>query len=164
MIEAALRIGRNAKAIWQDLVSYHGFTAAYASVKRFARKLRGTQTPEESGVIVTAPGREAQVDYGEGPMVRDPDTKKNTHSASWSDWPVLTRPLAAPTTRSSVKDFDIEVHRAHPDAHLVGEAEAEPGFPRVHRQHNVELRVEPQRQSLEERDRRPLVPHVGGRR
>jgi len=76
IIEAALRIGRNAKAIWQDLVSYHGFAAEYASVKRFARKLRGTQTPEESGVIVTAPGREAQVDYGEGPMVRDPETKK----------------------------------------------------------------------------------------
>ena len=76
VIEAALRIGRNAKAIWQDLVSYHGFTAEYASVKRFARKQRGTQTPEESGVIVTAPGREAQVDYGEGPMVRDPETKK----------------------------------------------------------------------------------------
>ena len=76
LIEAALRIGRNAKAIWQDLVSYHGFTAEYASVKRFARKQRGTRAPEESGVIVTAPGREAQVDYGEGPMVRDPETKK----------------------------------------------------------------------------------------
>lgn len=75
-IEAALRIGRNAKAIWQDLVTYHGFDAEYASVKRFARKLRGTQTPEERVVIETAPGREAQVDYGEGPMVRDPITKK----------------------------------------------------------------------------------------
>jgi len=75
-IEAALRVGRNAKAIWQDLVSYHGFEAQYASVKRFTRKLRGTQTPEERVVIETAPGREAQVDYGEGPMVRDPETKK----------------------------------------------------------------------------------------
>jgi transposase len=75
-IEAALRVGRNAKAIWQDLVSYHGFDAQYASVKRFTRKLRGTQTPEERVVIETVPGREAQVDYGEGPMVRDPQTKK----------------------------------------------------------------------------------------
>ena len=75
-IEAALRVGRNAKAIWQDLVSQHGFTGRYASVKRFARKQRGMQTPEERVVIETAPGREAQVDYGEGPMVRHPETGK----------------------------------------------------------------------------------------
>jgi transposase len=76
LIEAALRIGRNAKAIWQDLVSQHGFGAGYASVKRFVRKLLGTKTPEERVVIETAPGREAQVDYGEGPMVRHPETRK----------------------------------------------------------------------------------------
>jgi hypothetical protein len=62
--------GRNAKAIWQDLVSQHGFGAGYASVKRFVRKLTGARTPEERVVIETAPGREAQVDYGDGPMVR----------------------------------------------------------------------------------------------
>ena len=27
-------------------------------------------------MIVTAPGEEAQVDYGDGPMVRDPETGK----------------------------------------------------------------------------------------
>lgn len=75
-IEAALRVGRNAKAIWEDLVTQRGFTGGYASVKRFARKHRGVQTPEERVVIETAPGREAQVDYGEGPMVRHPETKK----------------------------------------------------------------------------------------
>jgi transposase len=75
-IEAALRVGRNAKAIWQDLVSLHGFSAGYASVKRFVRKLAGARTPEERVVIETGPGREAQVDYGDGPMVRHPETKK----------------------------------------------------------------------------------------
>jgi transposase len=75
-IEAALRLGRNAKAIWQDLVTQHGFRGGYASVKRFARKQRGVQTPEERAVIETPPGREAQVDYGEGPMVRHPETGK----------------------------------------------------------------------------------------
>ncbi len=75
-VEAALRVGRNAKAIWQDLVTQRGFAGGYASVKRFARKQRGVQTPEERVVIETAPGREAQVDYGEGPMVRHPDTGK----------------------------------------------------------------------------------------
>ena len=28
-------------AIWQDLVSYHGFVGGYQTVKRFVRKLRG---------------------------------------------------------------------------------------------------------------------------
>jgi transposase len=76
LVEAALEKGRNAKAIWQDLVDDHGFTARYASVKRFVRQLRGRSPPEAHGVITTAPGEEAQVDYGTGPMVRDPDTGK----------------------------------------------------------------------------------------
>ena len=45
-------------------------------MQRFVRKLRGTQAPEARVVIVTAPGQEAQVDYGSGPMVRDPETRK----------------------------------------------------------------------------------------
>jgi transposase len=75
-IEAALAKGRNAMAIWQDLVDGHGFTEKYASVKRFVRKLRGSSAPEARVVIETAPGEEAQVDYGTGPMVRDPQTGK----------------------------------------------------------------------------------------
>jgi len=55
-------------AIWQDLVDGHGFGEKYASVKRFVRKLRGSSTPEARVVIETAPGEEAQVDYGTGPM------------------------------------------------------------------------------------------------
>jgi transposase len=70
-IELSLRKGRNAKAIWQDLVDDHGFTGRYASVKRFVRKLRGGVATEPRAVIVTPPGEEAQVDYGAGPMVRD---------------------------------------------------------------------------------------------
>jgi transposase len=45
-------------------------------VKRFTRKLRGNRSPEARPVIETAPGEEAQVDYGQGPMVRDPQTGK----------------------------------------------------------------------------------------
>jgi len=63
-IEAELAKGRNAMAIWQDLVDGHGFAEKYASVKRFVRKLRGSSTPEARVVIETAPGEEAQVDYG----------------------------------------------------------------------------------------------------
>lgn len=71
-IELSLSKGRNAKAIYQDLVDDHGFTGRYASVKRFVRHCRGKQTPEARAVILTPPGEESQVDYGSGPMVRDP--------------------------------------------------------------------------------------------
>jgi transposase len=76
LIEMALARGRNAMAIWQDLVDQHGFAGAYESVKRYVRRLRGSHSPEARAVILTPPGEEAQVDYGEGPMVRDPDTGK----------------------------------------------------------------------------------------
>jgi len=69
-IEVGLSKGRNAKAIWQDLVDTYGFTGAYQSVKRFIRKSRGKRSPEACVVIETAPGEELQVDYGTGPMVR----------------------------------------------------------------------------------------------
>ncbi len=60
VIEEALGRGRNAVAIWQDLVDDHGFTARYASVRRFVRKLRGSQPIEARAVIRTAPGEEGQ--------------------------------------------------------------------------------------------------------
>jgi hypothetical protein len=75
-IELGLSRGRNARAIWQDLVSEYGFASSYQSVQRFVRKRRGAQVPEARVVIVTAPGQEAQVDYGTGPMVRDPESRK----------------------------------------------------------------------------------------
>jgi transposase len=67
--------GRNAKAIWQDLVS-GGYDGGYQTVQRFVGKLRGGQKPELSGIITTAAGEECQVDYGTGPMVRDPQSGK----------------------------------------------------------------------------------------
>ena len=77
-IENTLAKGRNAMAIWQDLVDGYdfGFGEKYASVKRFVRKLRGSSTPEARVVIETAPGEEAQVDYVTRPMVRDAQTGK----------------------------------------------------------------------------------------
>jgi transposase len=76
LIEEAVGRGRNAVAIYQDLVDDHGFTAKYASVKRFVAKLRGTPSAEARVVMTTPPGEEGQVDYGEGPMVRWPATGK----------------------------------------------------------------------------------------
>lgn len=75
-IEEAVGRGRPAMAIWQDLVDDHGFAFGYASVKRFVAKLRAEAPREAHPVIETAPGEEAQVDYGDGPMVRHPETGK----------------------------------------------------------------------------------------
>ena len=55
LILDAIRQGRNAMAIWQDLVDDHGFTARYASVRRFVLGLRGAAVPEARVVITTAP-------------------------------------------------------------------------------------------------------------
>jgi len=76
LIQQGLSRDRNAMAIWQDLVSDHGFLHGYQSVKRFIHKLRGSDSPQAVGIIQTAAGEEAQVDYGSGPMVRDPQSGK----------------------------------------------------------------------------------------
>jgi len=61
-IDLSLGKGRNAKAIYQDLVDDHGFTGRYQSVKRFVRQLRGQPALQACPVIITPPGEEAQVD------------------------------------------------------------------------------------------------------
>lgn len=67
-IESSLTKGRNAMAIWQDLVDQYGFSHAYASVRRFVAKLReGTRT-EACAIIITAPGDEAQVELRQRPQ------------------------------------------------------------------------------------------------
>ena len=76
LIALELERGRNAMGIWQDLVDSHGFAGGYQSVRRFVRNLRGAATPEARAIIETPAGEECQVDYGTGPMVRDPDSGK----------------------------------------------------------------------------------------
>ena len=56
LIELGLSWRRNATAIYQDLVDDHGFSAGYARVKRYVRKLAGEKTPEACGIILTEPG------------------------------------------------------------------------------------------------------------
>jgi transposase len=80
LIELGLSRGRNAMAIWQEMVDRHGFSGAYESVKRYVRKLRGPASCEARVVITTAPGEEAQVDYGTGPTIRDPRNGKYRRS------------------------------------------------------------------------------------
>jgi len=75
-IQESLGRGRNAMAIWQDLVTDYGFPHSYQSVKRFVNKLCPPELKPARAVIITEPGEEAQVDYGTGPWVRDPQSGK----------------------------------------------------------------------------------------
>ena len=76
LIRQELGRGRNAMAIWQDLVSDHGFPGGYQSVKRFVRKLRGSELPQAVGIIQTSPQKRPRSITDLSPMVRDPQSGK----------------------------------------------------------------------------------------
>jgi transposase len=70
-IEKQLRLGRNAMAIYQDLVELFSFTHRYNSVKRFVRRLKRID-PQQYDRLEFLMGEEAQVDYGQGaPTLHD---------------------------------------------------------------------------------------------
>ncbi|UCF85472.1 MAG: IS21 family transposase [Desulfobacteraceae bacterium] len=73
-IEEQIRVGRNAVAIYQDLVERFGFTNKYNSVKRFVRGLK-KKDPEQFDRLEYLPGEEAQVDYGLGAKTLHPSGK-----------------------------------------------------------------------------------------
>src|SRR5271165_4089560 len=75
-IELGLSLGRNAMAIWQDLVADGGLAGSYQSVQRSVHTLHAHQPRQARAVILTAPGEEARVDYGSGPMPRAPQSCK----------------------------------------------------------------------------------------
>jgi transposase len=104
VISEALERGRNAMGIYQDLVSRHGFGGSYGSVMRYVRKLRESQPVEAHVVIETAPGQEAQVDYGDGPMVRDPQTGKYRRTRLF----ILTLGCSRKSVRMPYDDYDWE--------------------------------------------------------
>ena len=64
--------GRNATSIYQDLVERHGYSGSYDAVKRFVRMIKPTHEHHAKCRFETAPGQEAQVDYGEGALTKDP--------------------------------------------------------------------------------------------
>ena len=72
VVEAEIEQGLTAQRIWQDLVAEHGFTGRYASVKRFVRRLnKKRELPFRR--MECAPGREAQIDFGAGAPVEQPN-------------------------------------------------------------------------------------------
>lgn len=70
VIVVAVEQGLSAQRIYQDLVTGHGFAGSYTAVKRFVRRLRAvTDLPFRRWE--SAPGEEAQIDFGQGAWVVD---------------------------------------------------------------------------------------------
>jgi transposase len=64
--------GTEMAAIWERLKE-RGYIGSYSSIRRFVRTLE-PQPPEAFGRIETAPGEEAQVDFGYAGRMLDPQT------------------------------------------------------------------------------------------
>ncbi len=62
--------GLTAQRIYQDLVTEHGFTGHYHSVRRFVRRLEAKQELPFRR-LECGPGEEAQVDFGKGAFLQD---------------------------------------------------------------------------------------------
>jgi transposase len=79
VIVAWLDQGLSGQRIYQDLVTEHGFTGSYFSVRRFVRRLQ-RHTPLPFRRMECGPGDEAQVDFGTGAPVLLPSGKRQrTH-------------------------------------------------------------------------------------
>ncbi|MBU0481125.1 MAG: IS21 family transposase [Proteobacteria bacterium] len=59
--------------IHQALVRDHGFSGSYSSVRRFLRFLK-KENPQATVMLDFEPGEVAQVDFGSGPKLIDPET------------------------------------------------------------------------------------------
>ena len=75
LILAKLELGLSATVIWQDLVAEHDFPAKYHSVRRYVQKLCRT-SPLPFRRMECEPGAEAQIDFGQGAPVVQPDGKR----------------------------------------------------------------------------------------
>ncbi|MFH1269063.1 MAG: IS21 family transposase [Planctomycetota bacterium] len=74
-IQAKLDKGLTARRIHQDLVSEYGFGAKYHSVRRFVRRL-GQNRPLPFRRMECGPGEEAQVDFGTGAPILQPNGRR----------------------------------------------------------------------------------------
>jgi transposase len=75
IIQAKLAKGLTARRIHQDLVGEYGFGAKYHSVRRFVRRL-GKNRPLPFRRMECGPGEEAQVDFGTGAPILQPNAKR----------------------------------------------------------------------------------------
>jgi transposase len=75
LVKQWLEDGKERMVIHQRLVSHHGYTGSYTSVRRFVNTIQ-PKAPDVVLRVETPPGQEAQVDFGGAGKMRDPSTGK----------------------------------------------------------------------------------------
>lgn len=73
-IAAKLQGGLSAQRIYQDLLEGDGYTGSYDSIKRYVRKVK-KKAPHFFERLPVFPGHEAQVDFGQGPLIGEGSSK-----------------------------------------------------------------------------------------
>jgi len=73
VVKDLLDQGCQMTAICARLQQDHGFTGSYSAVRRFVHRIRPKE-PDVTVRVSTAPGEEAQVDFGSVGMLRDPQS------------------------------------------------------------------------------------------
>ena len=76
MIESWSAQGIQAKVIYQHLKDNYGYTGAYNSIQRFAKKIKEQDINQLTVPLNFRPGEAAQVDFGKGPKLFDERTKR----------------------------------------------------------------------------------------
>jgi transposase len=72
-IKRCVAMDVSARVIHQRLVQDKGYKGSYNSVQRFVAKLKASQ-PRTTSPMSYAPGEAAQIDFGKGPTLKDPET------------------------------------------------------------------------------------------
>lgn len=67
--------GLTAQRIYQDLIEENDYTGSYDSIKRYLRRVK-KKTPHFFERLPVFPGREAQVDFSQGPLIDKGTVKK----------------------------------------------------------------------------------------
>lgn len=75
VIEDKVEKDLSAQRIYQDLVTEHGYAGSYYSVRRFVKHLDGDNSVLPFRRMECAPAEEAQIDFGTGAPIVQPDGK-----------------------------------------------------------------------------------------
>jgi len=78
-IEKAWNTGLSVQRILQDLISEEGFEGSYSSVRRFVRRLPGGAPELPFRRMECEPGRELQVDFGQGAWIIEKGRRRRSH-------------------------------------------------------------------------------------